>query len=272
MSSNLFRHQVSEGDRRLEHLNYPPRAVEQSGGLFPPPSDVVGLVTANSLLAKLPAAEAAWLQPHLWPVGLRCGQTLKEAHEPLGFAYFPVSCVVSVVTTMGDGRGAEAAVVGREGMVGVRLLLGASATPARLVAQVPGVALRVSAATLAEAVAERRALRETLNRYVQARLVQTAQLSACNALHSLDERLCRALLMVQDRALLASLPLTHESLAALIGVRRSGVTLAAQQLKERGVIGYARGQVTILDRRRLEAGACECYRQLRDEFDRLLGA
>jgi CRP-like cAMP-binding protein len=236
----------------------------------PPAADAARLLKANGLLAALPVPEAARLLPHLKPVKLGLGQVVQEPHAPLDCAYFPVNCVASMLALMRDGRGAEAAVVGREGMIGVRLLHGESMTPNRIVVQVPGLALRVPAMALKDCVGEHAALCAALHRYVQARLVQTAQIAACNGLHMLEQRLARTLLMIQDRALLTSLPLTHESLAALLGVRRSGVTVAARQLVDDGIIANGRGKIMILDRRRLEAQACECYRQARDEQDRLL--
>jgi CRP-like cAMP-binding protein/PAS domain-containing protein len=237
-----------------------------------PAADPARLLKANGLLGTLAGPEAARLLPHLKPVKLGLGQVVQEAHAPLDCAYFPVNCVVSMVALMSDGRGAEASIVGREGMIGVRLLHGESRTPNRVVVQVPGVALRVPAPALRECTGEWPTLRAVLHRYVQARLVQTSQIAACNSLHMLEQRLARALLMIQDRALLTSLPLTHESLAALLGVRRSGVTVAARQLVDEGIIANGRGKIMILDRRRLEAQACECYRQSRDEQDRLLNS
>jgi CRP-like cAMP-binding protein len=187
--------------------------------------------------------------------------------------YFPVDAVVSILTTLSDGAGVEIATVGNEGMIGSPVVLGSNAMPARefCQVQVPGQLWRMDRSSFAEVLAVDDPFRDVVQRYVQALFSQIAQQVACNALHSVEERCCRWLLLTHDRVRADSFPLTQEFLAQMLGVRRASVTLAAGALQNAGLIRYRRGEMTIVDRDGLEDASCECYRALRDEFDRLLG-
>jgi CRP-like cAMP-binding protein len=186
--------------------------------------------------------------------------------------YFPVEAVASVLTSLTDGAGVEIATVGNEGMVGAIVALGAEVMPARefCQVQVPGTMLRMDRASFAEALAHDAPLRTLIQRYLQALFSQIAQQVACNALHSVEERCCRWLLLTHDRVDSDTFPITQEFLAQMLGVRRASVTLAASTLQQAGLIRYRRGELTVLDRAGLEDVACECYGVVRSEFERLL--
>jgi len=187
--------------------------------------------------------------------------------------YFPVGAVASILTTLSDGAGVEIATVGNEGMLGSPVVLGSDAMPARefCQVQVPGEMLRMDRASFAEVLTRDGPFRDVIQHYVQALFTQIAQQVACNALHSVEERCCRWLLLTHDRVQKDSFPITHEFLAQMLGVRRASVTLAAGALQAAGLISYRRGEMVIVDREGLEDVSCECYQVLRDEFDRLLG-
>jgi len=187
--------------------------------------------------------------------------------------YFPVDAVASILTTLSDGAGVEIATVGNEGMLGSPVVLGSDAMPARefCQVQVPGEMLRMDRASFAEVLSGDGPFREVIQLYVQALFSQIAQQVACNALHSVEERCSRWLLLTHDRVHSDSFPITHEFLAQMLGVRRASVTLAAGALQTAGLISYRRGEMVIIDREGLEDVSCECYFLLRDEFDRLLG-
>ncbi|HML00856.1 MAG TPA: Crp/Fnr family transcriptional regulator [Acidimicrobiales bacterium] len=187
--------------------------------------------------------------------------------------HFPVDAVASILTTLSDGAGVEIATVGNEGMLGSLVLLGSDAMPTRTFCQiqVPGEMLRMERASFVEALSSNDSFRNVVQLYVQAFFSQIAQQVACNALHSVEERCCRWLLLTHDRVHKDTFPITHEFLAQMLGVRRASVTLAAGALQAAGLISYRRGEMVILDREGLEDASCECYQLLRDEFDRLLG-
>lgn len=218
--------------------------------------------SANSLLASLPKREYERLRPHLEPAPLVLRAVLHEASEPVSHVWFPKSGVLSFIASAGpESTGIEVGLVGREGMAGLSVFLGAPAALTRCVVQVPGEALRLGAAQFRAAVAPGCALNALLLRYTHAFLAQVSQSVACNALHPVEKRLCRWLLMMHGRAGAECFPLTHEFLAAMLGVRRATVTVAARKLLQAGLIRYARGEVTVLDRPGLEQTACPCHRQ-----------
>ena len=225
----------------------------------------------NRLLAKLPGEELEDLRPHLEPVSLSHAQYLIAPNRPILYVYFPINALASLVTVLEDGSTVEAGSVGREGMVGIPVLLGAGKTPMQTLVQIPGEALRVKAEVIKEAFDKGGALHDLLHRYVHTLFVVASQSAACNRRHHVDARLCRWLLMSSDGVASNELALTQEFLATMLGVRRAGVTQAALHLQEAGLIDYNRGRIRILDREKLEAATCECYRMVKDEYDRLLG-
>jgi CRP-like cAMP-binding protein len=198
---------------------------------------------------------------------------LYDRGAPIPALYFPIDAVVSILTTLSDGAGVEIATVGNEGMVGSSVVLGSHTMPARefCQVQVPGRLLRMDRAAFIDVLARDEPFRHVVHRYVRALFSQIAQQVACNALHSVEERCCRWLLLTHDRVQTDSFPITQEFLAQMLGVRRASVTLAAGTLQQAGLIHYRRGTMTIVDREGLEDVSCECYQVLRAEFDRLLG-
>ena len=224
----------------------------------------------NHLLAALP--EAAWqrLKPHLEPVHLALGQVLYESGQPMSHAYFPITAIVSLLYVMENGASAEIAVVGHEGLVGITLFMGGGSTPSRGVVQSAGWAVRLSAHRIKEEFALSGPVMHLLLRYTQALISQMVQTAACNRHHSLDQQLCRWLLLSLDRLSGPDLTMTQELIANMLGVRREGVTEAALKLQAAGLIRYARGRITVLDRKGLEQRTCECYAVVKEEYDRLL--
>ena len=223
----------------------------------------------NRLLARLPADDYKRLIPRLQVVRLELKQVLYEAHSLIPYAYFPIRGVVSALNVMEDSRAIEVATVGNEGMVGLPLLVGVKASSNRMIVQVPGQALRMGVEVLAEEVRRESALRRLLILYHTAFLAQISQSVACNGLHSVQQRCCRWLLSTQDRAQSDSFPMTHEFLAEMLGVRRSSISEVLEPLKAKGLVRYSRGKFTILDRKRVLGYACECYRKIKEEFERL---
>jgi CRP-like cAMP-binding protein len=204
----------------------------------------------------------------------RLKQVLYEPGARIEALYFPINAVASILTTLSDGAGVEIATVGNEGMVGSPVVLGSDAMPARefCQVQVPGELLRMDKTSFAEVLSQDDPFREIIQLYTQALFTQIAQQVACNALHSVEERCSRWLLLTHDRVHSDSFPIAQEFLAQMLGVRRASVTLAAGALQSAGLIRYRRGEMIIVDREGLEDVSCECYRVLRDEFDRLLGS
>jgi CRP-like cAMP-binding protein len=239
---------------------------------IPPPRGT--LAAGNRLLAALTGhapADAAWLAARLESVPLEVGQVVVAAGEPFRHVYFPETAVFSVISRMADGGAVEVGTVGHEGMVGVTAFLEGHASVNETIAQIPGTASRLPAAQLVKGAGARPALRRLLNRYTEAYLTQVAQTAACNRLHAIEARCARWLLMTHDRVRQAEhFPLKQEFLALMLGVRRSGVTVAAGALRDAGLVRYSRGTVRVLDRAGLEAAACECYGIVRRHFDRLL--
>jgi CRP-like cAMP-binding protein len=229
----------------------------------------------NHLLGALPARTFAQLLRHLEPVSMSRGQVLHESGVPMSHVYVPTTAIVSLLYVMEDGASAEIAVVGNEGLVGVSLFMGGDTMPSQAVVQSAGTAYRLPAPLLMQEfhrAGGRRtgALQHLLLRYTQTLLTQMAQTAACNRHHSLDQQLCRRLLLGLDRLPSNELAMTQELIANMLGVRREGVTVAAGHLQKAGLIEYCRGHIRVLDRRGLEARVCECYAVVRRESDRLL--
>lgn len=223
------------------------------------------------MLAKLPRAEMDALRPHLEEVHLELHERLIKAGAPITRVYFPVSALASLVAVLDDGSTVEAGSVGREGMVGVPVVLDAASTPMETVTQVPGRAYRAASEVIKAEYLKRGTLHAVLNQYVHTLFVVASQSSACNSRHNVAQRLARWLLMSSDGVASDQVAITQEYLAVMLGVRRAGVTVAASKLQRQGVIKYSRGLVDIIDREGLERTACECYRIVKNEYDRLLG-
>ena len=232
-----------------------------------PASDIP---TRNRLLAVLSAAEYGRLHPHLEPVSMPLGAVVYESGSRLDYVYFPTTSIVSLLYVMEDGASAEIAVVGNEGMVGIALFMGGETTPSRAVVQSAGSAYRLPARVMKEEFVRGGAMQHLLLRYTQALLTQMAQTAVCNRHHSVDQQLCRWLLLSLDRLPTNELVMTQELIANMLGVRREGVTEAAGKLQSAGLIQYSRGRITVLDRPGLEALVCECYGVVKRESDRLL--
>lgn len=224
----------------------------------------------NHLLAALPPAEFARLLPHLEYVPMPLGEVLYESGSRLHHVYFPTTSIVSLLYVMEDGASAEIAVVGNEGILGIALFMGGETTPNRAVVQSAGHGYRLKAQLLKDEFNRAGPLLHLLLRYIQALLTQMAQTAVCNRHHSVDQQLCRWLLLSLDRLPSQELVMTQELIANMLGVRREGVTEAAGKLQSAGLIHYRRGHITVLDRAGLEARACECYGVVKKEFDRLL--
>ena len=223
----------------------------------------------NHLLAALPDAEwQRWL-PQLELVEMPLGQVLYESGSTLSHVYFPITAIVSLLYVMEDGASAEIAVVGNEGIVGIALFMGGESTPSRAVVQSAGQGLRLKAHAIKDEFSRAPVL-HLLLRYTQALFTQMAQTAVCNRHHSLDQQLCRWLLLSLDRLHGSELTMTQELIANMLGVRREGVTEAALKLQKAGLIRYARGRISVLDRPGLEKRSCECYAVVKKEYDRLL--
>jgi CRP-like cAMP-binding protein len=224
----------------------------------------------NGLLAVLPAAERERLYSHLEPVSMVLGDVVYESGSRQDHVYFPTTSIVSLLYVMEDGSSAEIAVVGNEGMVGVALFMGGETTPSRAIVQSAGSAFRLSGQLLKREFTRAGPMQHLLLRYTHALLTQMAQTAVCNRHHSVDQQLCRWLLLSLDRLPSNKLTMTQELIANMLGVRREGVTEAAGKLQGAGLIRYSRGRITVLDRPGLEALACECYEVVKTESDRLL--
>jgi CRP-like cAMP-binding protein len=225
----------------------------------------------NRLLAALSESDWQRWRPQLEPVALPLGQVLYESGDTLSHVYFPTTAIVSLLYVTESGASAEIAVVGNEGLVGISLFMGGESTPSRAVVQSAGQGYRLASQSIKHEVKSAPIL-HLLLRYTQALITQMAQTAVCNRLHTLDQQLCRWLMLSLDRLSGSELVMTQELIANMLGVRRQGVTAAALKLQRAGLIQYSRGRIAVLDRRRLEERTCECYAVVKKEYDRLLPA
>ena len=230
-----------------------------------------GEVLQNHLLAALSEEEITRLRPDLQPVSLSLGQVIYESGEQMEFVYFPTTAIISLLYIMENGATAEIGVVGNDGLVGIALFMGGDTTPNRAVVQSAGGAFKMRGQVLKGEFIRAGRFHNLMLRYTQALITQISQTAVCNRLHSVDQQLCRWLLLSHDRLPSDRLIMTHDLIANMLGVRREGVTHAAKRLQEAGYISYVRGDMTILDRTGLEEKACECYQVVRNEYDRLFG-
>jgi CRP-like cAMP-binding protein len=226
--------------------------------------------TANRILNALPPEEYERLSVDLEPVSLPLGEVLCHPEEPITHVYFPNHGTVSLVSNFEDGSSVEVGMVGNEGMFGVCVFLGSISSPLEAIVQLPGDAFRMRTDVLKKEFNKCGQLQDLLLRYTQAFITQVAMTAACNRSHPIEGRLAKWLLMCEDRANSKELKLTHEFIATMLGTRRAGVTEAAVILRSKGLIDYHRGQLSILDRERLEAISCECYPIVKKEFARLI--
>ena len=224
----------------------------------------------NHLLDALPASDYQRLASHLELVPMALGAVLYEPGIKLRHVYFPTTSIVSLLYVMEDGASAEIAIVGNEGILGVSLFMGGDTTPSRAVVQSAGHGFRLKAELLKDEFNRFGPTMNLLLRYTQALITQMSQTAVCNRHHSVDQQLCRWLLLSLDRLQSNDLSMTQELIANMLGVRREGVTEAAGKLQKAGLIEYRRGKISVLDRPGLEARACECYQVVKTEFDRLL--
>jgi CRP-like cAMP-binding protein len=224
----------------------------------------------NELLAGLTEAERSNWLPRLEPVEVTLGQVLYEPNSRLTHVYFPTTCIVSLLYVTSDGDSAEIALVGREGVVGIALFMGGYSTPSTAVIQSAGQALRLPESAMIQEFNRAGPVMHLLLRYTQALITQMSQTAVCNRLHTLDQQLCRWLLLSIDRLSSEELIMTQELIANMLGVRRERVNEAAGRLHKDGIIHYQRGRLKVLDRKGLEQRTCECYRVVRGEYDRLL--
>ena len=225
----------------------------------------------NRLLAALPHDEYERLLPSLQQVSFSLGEVVYEFGGRLDYVYFPTTSIVSLLYTMENGSSAEMGLTGNDGVVGIALFMGGGTMPNRAVVQSAGSAIRMKAKMLQDEFARGGEFQRLLLRYTQALITQISQTAVCNRLHSVEQQLCRWLLLSHDRVNSDELIMTQELIADMLGVRREGVTVAAGRLQDDGAISYVRGHIKILNRRKLEQTVCECYGVVKDEFDRLLG-
>jgi CRP-like cAMP-binding protein len=225
----------------------------------------------NRLLALLPADDWERLLPNLRPVSFSLGEIVYEFAGRLDYVFFPTTSIISLLYTMENGSSAEMGLTGNDGVVGIALFMGGGTMPNRAVVQSAGGALRMKAKVLQDEFARGGKFQQLLLRYTQALLTQISQTAVCNRLHSVEQQLCRWLLLSHDRLNTDELVMTQELIADMLGVRREGVTVAAGRLQDYGAISYVRGRIQILDRQKLEQVVCECYRVVKNEVERLLG-
>ena len=224
----------------------------------------------NHLLDALPAADYERLRPHFEIVALRLGDVLYEPGARMRYVYFPTTAIVSLLYVMENGASAEIAIVGNEGILGISLFMGGDSTPSRAVVQSAGHGYRMKAGLLKNEFSRFGVLMHLLLRYTQALITQMSQTAVCNRHHTVDQQLCRWLLLSLDRLSSNELTMTQELIANMLGVRREGVTEAAGKLQSAGLVKYRRGKITVLDRVGVESRSCECYQVVKTEFDRLL--
>jgi CRP-like cAMP-binding protein len=224
----------------------------------------------NQLLAALSSVELKRVRRHLQVADMPLGQIVYESGRSLDHVYFPTNCIVSLLYVLENGASAEIAVVGHEGVVGVSIFMGGETTPSRAVVQSAGTAYRLPAALIQEEFRRGGTMQHLMLRYTQSLITQMAQTAVCNRHHSVDQQLCRWLLLSIDRLPHPEITMTQELIANMLGVRREGVTEAAGKLQKAGVISYRRGHIKVLDRPLLEHMSCECYAVVRRETERLL--
>ncbi|WP_119681910.1 Crp/Fnr family transcriptional regulator [Indioceanicola profundi] len=234
------------------------------------PHSALSAPVQNHILLALPAAERDRLLSILEPVELRFQEILHEAGEPIRHVYFVEEGVISQLAPLEGGQEIEVGLIDREGLVGFAVALGAETTNTEAMVQAPGRALRLNAEALRAEMERGGPLPAGILRFVHTMVVQTSQVAACNIRHTLDERLARWLLMMHDRVHADRMPITHEFMAMMLGVRRAGVTVAVNTLVNSGAILHERGAITMLNRARLEGASCECYEAIRQEVDRVL--
>ena len=225
----------------------------------------------NHLLAALPADEFETLKPNLERVSLALGEVIYESGEMLEYVFFPTTAIISLLYIMENGSTAEIGMTGNDGLVGVALFMGGSTTPNRAVVQSAGNAFRLRAKALRFEFHLSGVFQNVLLRYTQYLMTQISQTAVCNRLHSVEQQLCRWLLINHDLLQSNKLIMTHDLIANMLGVRREGVSIAAGHLQKMKLIKYVRGTITMLDRKGLETAACECYQVVQEEYDRLLG-
>ena len=233
---------------------------------------ILGDAFRNQLIAALPEAELARWLPYFEPADMPLGAVIYESGCEMTHMYFPTTCIVSLLYVMKSGASAEIAVVGHEGVVGMPLIMGGGSTPSRALVQSAGEGFRLAADLMLLEFERGGPVMHLLLRYTQSLITQMAQTAACNRHHSLDQQLCRWLLLSLDRLASNELVMTQELIANMLGVRREGVTEAAGRLHKAGIIDYHRGRIIVLDRDRLEMRACECYAVVRKECERLIPA
>ena len=224
----------------------------------------------NRLLGRLPGDEYERIQPYLEPVSFTLGEVIYESGGQQSYIYFPTTAIISLLYMMENGSSAEMGVAGNDGLVGIALFMGGDTVPNRAVVQSAGDAFRMTTKVLQAEFARGGMFQRLLLRYTQALMTQMSQTAVCNRLHSVEQQLCRWLLLSRDRLDTDELVMTQELIANMLGVRREGVTHAAGRLQEKGLISYVRGRITMLDRSGLEANVCECYQVVKDEYGRLL--
>jgi CRP-like cAMP-binding protein len=234
-------------------------------------STIPNVPANNRLLAALPSEDYQRLQSHLQEVSFSLGEVVYEFGGHLDYVYFPTTSIVSLLYTMENGTSAEMGLTGNDGVVGIALFMGGGTMPNRAVVQSAGRAIRMRAKQLQAEFALGGKFQQLLLRYTQALITQISQTAVCNRLHTVEQQLCRWLLLSHDRLQSDELVMTQEMIADMLGVRREGVTVAAGRLQDAGAISYVRGRINILDRSVLEQTVCECYQVVKDEFDRLLG-
>ena len=225
----------------------------------------------NHLIAALPTDEFLRLKSSLEPVTLSLGEVIYESGEQLEYIFFPTTAIISLLYIMENGSTAEIGMAGNDGLVGIALYMGGSTTPSRAIVQSAGNAFRMPSRALNDEFSLGGVFQKVLLRYTQSLMTQISQTAVCNRLHSVENQLCRWLLINHDLLQTNKLIMTHDLIANMLGVRREGVSIAAGHLQQKGLIKYVRGTITMLDREALERSACECYRVVKDEYDRLLG-
>src|SRR6201991_111821 len=246
--------------RTIGHILHGPAAPTAS--LVPSPDQ-------NRLLNALPPAERERIFPHLRLVTLPLGTVLYESGDTQRYIYFPVDAIVSLLYVLKNGASAEIAVVGKDGAIGIALFMGGATTTNRAIVQSAGTAYRLTSRRLTQEFKRHSEMLHVLLRYTQSLITQMSQTAVCNRHHSVDQQLCRWLLLSLDRLGSSELAMTHELIASMLGVRREGITDAAGRLQRRAIIRYKRGRITVLDRPELENLCCECYRAVKKETDRL---